>query len=142
MKPLILMLVALLPSAASAEVLVATRVIRAGEILQAGDLEMAPLRSERALADLQSALGLEARVILYPGRPILAEQVGPPLLVQRNQLVALVYESNGLAISVDGRALARGGIGESVPVINLASRTTVTGTVLSDGLVRVGRAGE
>ena len=91
-----------------------------------------------ALQDPDAAYGLETKVAIYAGRPVRPEDLGPPTLVQRNQTVTLVYASGALAISTEGRALARGSEGDTVRVINLASRTTVSGRIGPDGAVYVG----
>ncbi|MFM7442840.1 MAG: flagellar basal body P-ring formation chaperone FlgA, partial [Tabrizicola sp.] len=71
-------------------------------------------------------------------KPVRLGDLGPPTLVERNQPVTLVYLSGGLAISTEGRALARGSVGDEVRVMNLGSRNTVTGRVGPDGTVYVG----
>ena len=91
-----------------------------------------------ALSGLAEALGQEARVAIYAGRPVRSADLGAPALVERNQMVTLVYMAGGLAISTEGRALARATEGEVIRAINLASRATVSGRVGPDGTVHVG----
>ena len=133
-------LVALLmiPGMAMADSLVATRVIPAQSVIVAEDLTLVAAEIPDALAAAEAALGLEARVTLYPGRAIRAGDVGPPALVERNGLVVLEYRAGALTIRAEGRSLARATSGEPVRVMNLASRSTVTGRLGSDGVVRVG----
>ena len=69
--------------------------------------------------------------------PILPEDIGPPALVERNQIVTLAYDRAGLSIRVEGRSLARAGVGETVRVMNLSSRSTLSGRVQADGTVLV-----
>ncbi len=126
-----------LPLPATAETVVAARTIRATAILGPGDVALIPADVPGALSDPAAAVGLEARVILHAGRPIRPGDLGPPALVERNGLVTLVYRAGGLAITAEGRALARGGAGDAVRVLNLASRSTVTGVVGPDGRVHV-----
>ena len=65
---------------------------------------------------------------IYAGRPVRPGDLGPPALVERNQLVPLVYQPGGLAISTEGRALGRGGGGRRDPGDEpWLSRSTVTG---------------
>lgn len=122
---------------AIADSLVATRTIRAASVLAAEDMTLVAADLPGALEDPALAVGLEARVAIYAGRPVRAEDLGPPTLVGRNQLVALIYVSASLAISTEGRALARGAEGDVIKVLNLASRTTVSGQVGPDGAVYV-----
>lgn len=120
------------------QALVATRTIRANTILAPEDLTHKAMDLPGTLIDPAEAIGLEARVTLYAGRPIHAADLMPPALVDRNQIITLTYETGGLTILTEGRALARGGDGEVIRVMNLTSRTTVFGRVASDGSVQVG----
>jgi flagella basal body P-ring formation protein FlgA len=63
--------------------------------------------------------------------------VGPPTLVERNQVVPLIYLRGGLEIMTEGRSLDRAGIGDHVRVMNLASRATVSGRVTARGQILV-----
>jgi flagellar basal body P-ring formation protein FlgA len=128
----------LLAGPALAESVVATRTLRPNTVIGPDDLTIVDAALPGALTDPALALGLETRVAIYAGRPVLPSDLGTPTLVQRNQVVNLVYLAGGLAISTEGRALARGSEGETVRVINLASRTTVSGRVGPDGAVYVG----
>lgn len=81
---LILSLAVLMGVPAAAETLVAARTIRAQAILTAEDLNLTPGSTPGALSRPEEAIGLESRVILYAGRPILADQVGPPALDRKS----------------------------------------------------------
>jgi flagella basal body P-ring formation protein FlgA len=135
------LLVLLVAAPAQAESVVATRTIRAQTVIGPEDLTLVAAELPGALSDPEAALGLEAKVAIYAGRPVLPANLGKPTLVQRNQVVALIYLSGGLAISTEGRALARGSEGDTVRVINLSSRSTVTGRIGPDGAVYVGLDG-
>jgi flagella basal body P-ring formation protein FlgA len=126
---------------AAADTVVASRMIRALEILAPADISVTPDEVPGAIASPSEALGLEARTNLYAGRPIRPGDLGPPALIERNETVVINYHHAGLAITAEGRALGRGGIGERIKVMNLTSRTTVVGTVLVDGSINVGPSG-
>lgn len=128
----------LLPSLASAESLVAARTIPAQATIAAEDLMLVDAEIPGALTAAAAAIGLEARVAIYPGRPVRAADIGPPAVVERNAIVTLVFQTGSLSIRAEGRALARAGAGERVRVMNLASKTTVTGRVALDGTILVG----
>lgn len=123
---------------AGADTLVANRTIRAQSVLGPDDLGVLPGTQPGALTAPEQALGQEARITLYPGRPIRPGDLGPPAIIDRNQIVALAYHAGPLAIVTEGRALARAGVGDTIRVMNLASRSTVTGRVRADGTVVVG----
>jgi flagella basal body P-ring formation protein FlgA len=124
--------------APAGEVLTAARTIRPGEILGRADLATTPSDAPGALALPEEALGLAARRMLVPGRPIMPGDLAAPLLVRRNSHVALVYQSGALTIRAEGRALSDGAAGDEVRVMNLASRQTIVGTVAADGTIDVG----
>lgn len=131
-------LILLFPFPAFADSLVATRVIRAQETLVAEAMTTVAAEIPGALSDMKEAVGLEARVAIYPGRPILAKHLGAVAVIERNQIVTLEYVSNGLAIRAEGRALARARPGDVIEVINLGSKAKVTGRVSVEGRVIVG----
>ncbi len=133
------LLALLMAGPAAADILVAARTIRPQAVITAGDLATQPGEMAGIARSPEEVLGQEARVAIYAGRPIQLSDVGPPAVVERNQLVPLVFEKAGLNISTEGRALDRAGVGELVRVMNLSSRTTVTGKVLADGSITVSR---
>lgn len=138
MIPRALLLLALLGAQpALAQTLVPARTIPAQGLIAPEDVMLSGAAVPGALSDPAQAVGLEARVALYPGRPIRPGDVGPPALVERNQVVALLFQSGALTISVEGRALDRAGAGEVIRVMNLASRSTVTARVGADGAAYV-----
>ena len=127
----------LLATPAHAEMLVAARTIPASQIILADDLVRRDGSVAGALADPALVVGMEARVALYPGRPIRAGDVGPPAVVERNQIILLIFASGTLTITTEGRALDRAGPGDAIRVMNLASRNTVTATIAEDGTAHV-----
>ncbi|MBE1296696.1 MAG: flagellar basal body P-ring formation protein FlgA [Rhodobacteraceae bacterium] len=137
MKLKLALLATLIAQTAAADILVPVRTIRPKEVLTAADLALKPGEVLGALSDPNDVIGQEARVALYPGRPVRAGDVGPPAIVERNDLVMLTFRRGGLTISAEGRALGRGAEGELIRVMNLASRSTVTGRIAADGSVEV-----
>lgn len=132
-------LLLMLAAPAQADSLVAAHMIRANTIIGADDVTMIAKDIPGALSSPMDATGLETRVAIYPGRPVRAADLGPAARVERNQLVTLIYRNGPLSIAAEGRALARGGAGDAIRVMNLGSRGTVTGWVQADGTVIVGQ---
>ncbi len=133
----VILILAMLPALAQAEIVVPTRTIRAKEVIRSQDLELKAVENVGAATSFSTLIGQEARVALYPGRPIQLSDVGPPAVVDRNDLVTLVFGRAFLSITAEGRALGRGAVGERIRVMNLSSRTTVTGVIRPDGQVEV-----
>ena len=137
MRALVL-LFALTPQLALADSLIAARTLQARSVLVAEDMMLVAADLPGALTSTELAVGQETRVAIYAGRPILAAALGPAALVERNQNVLLIYQSAGLSMSTEGRALDRGAEGDRIKVMNLTSKTTVTGVIGPGGVVRVG----
>ena len=124
-------------SAAVSETVVAARNIRANVVITAKDLKLVSSDLANGFGSIDDVVGQETRVVLYAGRPIMVNDIGPPALVERNQIVTLAYVAGPLTILADGRSLGRAGVGDRVRVLNLSSRTTVTGSVEADGTISV-----
>ncbi len=137
MKLSLALLLSLLAQSAIAEILVPVRNIRPKEIIAPGDMLVKQVDVAGAIVSLDDLVGQEARVALYAGRPIRPGDIGPPALVERNDLVTLKFRNGQLTIATEGRALGRGAEGDSVRVMNLTSRTTVSGRVNADGTIEV-----
>jgi flagellar basal body P-ring formation protein FlgA len=120
---------------AFAESLVALRTIPARSIIAETDMALVDAEIAGAAVDPLLIAGQEARVTIFAGRPIRPADFVAPALVDRNQIVSLSYDKGALRIVTEGRALGRAGAGETVSVMNLASRATVTGTVTGPGAV-------
>jgi flagellar basal body P-ring formation protein FlgA len=136
MRPLFVVL-ALLAMPLQAEVVVPSRTIPAEDVIGPDDLTLRDLVVPGAIEDASLLIGMEARIALFSGQPIRPEDVGIPAIVQRNQVVPLVYQQGAIFISTDGRALERAGPGDLIRVMNLGSRTTVTARIGVDGAAYV-----
>lgn len=137
MRILVLVTWVAFPALAYADIVVPNRTIRAKEVITLSDVQPQPGNAPGAVLSPGDVVGQEARIALYPGRPILAANIGPPAIVDRNDFVTLIFARNGLSIAVEGRALGRGAAGDRIRVMNLSSRSTVTGEIRPDGQIEV-----
>lgn len=127
----------LLAGAASAETVVSTRTIRPQQIITAMDVRIDPADVPGAHQSLDDVIGQEARMAIYPGRAVMRGHLGAPALVDRNQVVEIVFVRGGLRIIAEGRALGRGAVGERIRVMNTDSKTVLSGTVSKNGAILV-----
>ncbi len=126
-----------IPVGVFAETVVATTLIRSGTILTHAHLAVISSDYPGAVTGINVLLGQEARVNLYPNRPVRLQDVGAPRVIDRNDLVTLVYRKGGLSIEAEGRSLGIGGVGDMLRAMNLGSRNTVQGVVVSPGVIHV-----
>lgn len=125
----------LLSGAVTAESLVASRTMRPRTLISENDVSLVNEKIAGALSSVEEAIGLEARTTLYAGRPIRREDLSRPALIERNQMVKMVYSYGQFFISTEGRSLDRAGIGDRVRVMNLSSRSIVVGYVDEAGRI-------
>ncbi|GAB5439317.1 flagellar basal body P-ring formation chaperone FlgA [Falsiruegeria mediterranea] len=137
MRVLTVLTLVLFATPTLAEILVPARTIRAKEIISAQDLVPKSADVPGAVSHLDEVIGQEARVALYPGRPIRFSDIGPPAIVDRNDIVPLIFTYGSLTITAEGRAMGRGATGEIIRVMNLSSRSTITGRIRPDGSIEV-----
>ena len=126
-----------LGTASAADIVTPTRTLRPGTLITTADLAMKDVDQFGMFDRIADVAGQEARVALYAGRPIPFDAIGPPAVINRNDIVALRFQTSGLSITTEGRALERGGVGDRVRIMNLSSRATLFGFVQPDGSIKV-----
>jgi flagella basal body P-ring formation protein FlgA len=121
------------------QVPVPTRRIAAGEVIGEADLTLMPMRGDqvsgRTLTSAQAMVGMEAKRLLSPGRPVQASAIIQPVIIQRNKPVTVEFRQGPLLVTARGRALEDAGMGDLVRVQNLDSSRTLTATVTGPGTV-------
>ena len=112
--------------------LIATEVIRAGDLITRDN---ARAEDGEVSEDDKAMFGKQVRRTVYVGKPIKAANTHAPYLVKRNQAVTVKYLSGGLEITLSGRAMESAAEGDSVTIMNTSSRELINGTVTSEGWV-------
>ena len=120
-----------------ADIVVPTRTIRADAVILENDVTLSSGQNADVFDQIDLVVGQEARVVLYAGRPIRFDEVGPPAIIKRNQVINAFFVGSGLRIATEVRALERGGVGDFIRVMNLASRSTILGQILTDGTIQI-----
>jgi flagella basal body P-ring formation protein FlgA len=127
---------------ATQPVLVAARRLAAGEVLGPADVRLVRVPASRLRAGAaqrpEQAVGQALRRPAAAEQPLLLADLSQPLAVERGATVTMVFESPGMTLTAQGRALEGAVRGASVPVMNLASRVVVEAQVIAPGRVRVG----
>jgi len=121
-----------------------TRSLRIGEVVKASDVTMgrrpkAELRGDGMGPD--QVIGMAAKTALRNGQALRTDDLIKPQIVQRNEAVTIYYEVPGIMLTVRGKAIEGGAMGDVVGVLNIQSNRTVQATVIGPGRVTIAAAG-
>lgn len=122
------------------EAAVLARGVERNEVLKSSDVIVERRPKAEVGNDVASrnrAVGMQARRQLRAGQALRVADLAKPDLVQRDQAVTLVYQSDGLYLTIRGKSLEGGTEGDMVNVLNLQSKRTVSGIVTGRGQVSV-----
>ncbi len=81
--------------------------------------------SQNIIDDTQNLIGFTPRRSLRAGELIRANDVEPPRLVEKGDIVSITYVFANMNLSARGRALEDGALGETIKVLNQRSHRTI-----------------
>lgn len=124
-----------------AQVLVATRSLARGTLLQKSDFFL----QKQDISRLQqgyfvNATKISGRVLkrsLAHGKILLPSALQPDHLVRRGDAIVIMLQSKGLKVRVQGKALMDGSRGQMIRVQNSRSRRELQAKVIARGIVEV-----
>ncbi len=118
-----------------------TRTLPAGAVLGPADVEMRAVTLQFAnnaqLPMLNQVIGQQLRRQMRQGVAVRLNDVAPPTLISRNEIVTIYLKSGALTLTVKGQALANASRGQSVSVLNLLSKTIIQGIAVNPGTVEI-----
>jgi flagella basal body P-ring formation protein FlgA len=136
----ILLLIATPAFADGMKIVTPTHDIARGEVLSADDVMIGmsqnTILSGNILTRADAVMGMEARRPLRAGEAIAATDLRHPVVVTKGQTVTMTFEAPGVSLTAMGRAMAEGGVGDTVMVQNPASFRMVSAVVTGTGTVR------
>nr|WP_294866899.1 flagellar basal body P-ring formation chaperone FlgA [uncultured Pseudogulbenkiania sp.] len=119
---------------------VATRPLKAGELLTPDDVRLAemasPALSRNVLNRLDQAVGQSMRSSVPAGAWLRSFMLQRPDVVRTNQRVKVLAQGDGFVANAEGTARGNAAVGESVRV-RMASGREVSGVAQADGSVLV-----
>ncbi|MEO3474497.1 flagellar basal body P-ring formation chaperone FlgA [Roseomonas sp. CAU 1739] len=122
-------------------VVIATRRLAVGDIVGPADVREIRLRAERVRPGTaqraEEVAGRQLRRPIAANLPYVLVDLTAPTIIAKNQLVLMVLDGPGLAMTAQGRALEAAARGDRVPVMNLGSRSVVEAEAIGPGRVRV-----
>jgi flagellar basal body P-ring formation protein FlgA len=118
---------------------VLTRAVLKGDVVTANDIILERRRRSELgpdiATDLSKLAGNAARRSLPRGTLLREADVQRPELVERNAAVVMAFEQPGIQLSMRGRALAAGAMGDVIQVQNINSRRIVEARIVGPGKV-------
>ncbi|TQF34355.1 flagellar basal body P-ring formation chaperone FlgA [Bradyrhizobium sp. UNPA324] len=122
------------------EVAVLTRDIDRADTLKSSDvaLERRPKAEVTGEpASRERSVGMQLRRAMRAGTPLRAADIVKPDFVVRDQAVTVIFQAPGLYLTTRGKAIESGAEGDTVSVLNLQSKRTLTGVVTGRGQVTI-----
>jgi flagella basal body P-ring formation protein FlgA len=122
--------------------LVATRRMAVGEVVRAADVRLVRVPASRlrpgAAQQADQVVGQALRRPAAAEQPFLLADLQAQPAVERGQTVTMLFETPGMTLTAQGRAMDAAPRGARVGVMNLQSRVVVEAEVIAPGRVRVG----
>jgi flagella basal body P-ring formation protein FlgA len=119
---------------------VLTRNVERGDVLKASDVVIERRPKAEVGNDAAArghAVGMQMRKPVRAGQALRVVDLGKPDLVQRDDSVTLIYEASGIYLTSRGKAVDSGTEGDTVTVLNLQSKRTISGTVVGRDQVAI-----
>jgi flagellar basal body P-ring formation protein FlgA len=123
------------------EAVVPTHELKQGQVIGISDIavERRPKASfsSTTLTTIEQAQGLSAKHALRAGQVIRQADVAKPELVARGETVTIMFQVPGITVTILGKAVEPGALGDMINVINVQSKHTIQATVVGPGRVSV-----
>lgn len=124
---------------------VARRDMKAGQIVTRDDIAVNRVAQDgRRRIDpvnVDDLIGKEIKRAVRAGQNISTNDVQTQVMVAKGKVVTLNFSKGNIMLSAKGKALENGGLGDSVRVMNLQSKSVVQGTVTGPETVLIPAAG-
>lgn len=128
--------------ARSRSILTYARDIAAGEIVQPEDVAWSSTSSYAPPSDAPKdsgvVIGLSARRALRSGSAVSQADVSSPKVIRKDDVITVSYQSGGVKLVLQGKALAAAAVGDQVNVLNTTSKKIIEATVTGPGAAVIG----
>lgn len=104
-----------------------------GHVIQENDIDTIPMRARDVTDDIvlskDALIGMTPRRITLAGKPVKHIEVQAPQIIERGELVTMVFNGGGLSLTAQGKAMQAGAKGDVIRVVNASSSKTIQGTI-------------
>lgn len=138
--PLVVALLSATPALAdTVRVVVPVHDIPRGQVIAESDLTYGNIAGDALMGGVVTtfagAKDMEARRLLHAGEAFRADDVRRPIVIKKGETVTMIFRAPGVELTAMGRAMAEGGIGDTVMVQNPASFRMVNAVISAPGTV-------
>lgn len=122
------------------EVLTYARSLQAGEIVGPSDVIWAKAAAAPAGApsDAAAVIGLAAKRPLRAGAAVVARDLSAARVIKAGETVTITFASEGITLSLEGKAMQAASVGETFNVQNTASKKIIQAVAVGPGQAVVG----
>ncbi len=123
------------------EVPTLTTSLNKGDVINASDVQWTLMRLDRVgqhiVTDARDLIGKAVKRRTGAGRTLRSSDVQNPVIVEKGNLVTIIYKSANMTLSAEGRALHHGGRNDTIQVLNTRSNRNLRARVIGPNQVIV-----
>jgi len=123
------------------EVPVAARDLNRGEILDENSITYVTMNDTdivtNTITDGDAIIGRQAKHPIRAGQALRGFDIVRPIAIERGKLVTILWSTSMMNLTVQGKALETGGVGDVIRIANTKSKTTVMAEVIDATTVRI-----
>ena len=116
-------------------------VIQSGEKIKDDMIDYIKLKTKEIKDDFtttkEKIVGMEAKNTITPGKPIKSSQLSHPILVRKNSIVNITYETATVTLSTKAKALENGTMDQWIRLKNQNTNKEISGKVIGENAVSV-----
>jgi flagellar basal body P-ring formation protein FlgA len=109
------------------DILVYAHSLAAGQVVQGSDIIWAKAAGvpADAPAGADAVIGMAARRPLREGDPVLTHDIAAPLVIKSGETVDVTYADDSITLTLQAKAMANAAIGDTLNVLNTASKKMI-----------------
>lgn len=115
--------------------------IARGEIIRDESVIMQEVKRSPAgfdyITDSAGLIGMAAKRPLRAGVPLRVSDITPPQIIKKGDMITIAFETPGLSLTIRGKALDDGILGQSIRVMNTQTNRIFEGAAAATGYVLV-----
>mgnify|MGYP002011662189 CR=1 FL=1 len=120
---------------------VLVRRMRSGETIGQRDIRQITVRADKidmnALHNAEDLIGMSPLRTISADRAIKRNDIRMPILVPKGSIVTMVFQTNRMTLTAQGKALQNGSKGDTIRILNAKTHKNIDGTVVNSGTVNV-----